>query len=163
VVTAVNASGESANSSQVSGVPCQYNFEADAQGWTFMNAPITGVAQSTTQAFGPTHSLAVTINGAAANAYARISNPPTPAGVTVTYHVWIPTGSQLSAIQPYVMDHNWAWTGTIVNLGSLTQGAWNTVTVTVPAGAAMPLNELGVEFRVSATWSATCYIDSISW
>jgi hypothetical protein len=163
VVAAKNASGSSANSSQVSGAPAQYHFESGTQGWTASGAPITGVAQSTTQAFGPTHSLAVTINGAAANCTVRVANPPTPAGKVVTCRVWIPTGSQLSAIQPYVMDFNWAWTGNVIPLASLTQGAWNTVAVTVPAGAAVPLKELGVEFRVSATWNATCYIDSISW
>jgi hypothetical protein len=163
VVTAVNSSGESGNSSQVSAVPCEYNFESGVQNWTFNTAPVTGVAQSTTQAFGPTHSLAVTINGAAGTGYADVASPGVAAGKTITYHVWVPSGSQLTAVQPYVMDNVWAWTGTYVAIGSLTVNAWNTITVTVPANAAMPLQQLGVEFVTGATWSGTCYIDSISW
>jgi hypothetical protein len=159
----VNSAGTSGNSGQAGAVPCEYNFETGTQSWTFNTAPITGVAQSTTQAFGPTHSLAVTINGAAGVGDALINSPGTPAGKVVTFHVWVPTGAQFTDVQPYVMDNVWAWTGTYVAGANLTQNAWNTITVTVPSAAAMPLQQMGVEFHTSATWSGTCYIDSISW
>jgi hypothetical protein len=163
VVTAVSSGGESGNSSQVSAVPCEYNFESGTQSWTVSQAPLTGVSQSTTQAFGPTHSLAVTINGAAGVGNARIANPSIAAGTVITYHVWVPSSAPLNDIQPYVMDHNWTWTGTYIAGGSVTRNAWNTIQVTVPSNAVLPLNELGCEFNTSATWNGTCYIDSISW
>jgi len=45
----------------------------------------------------------------------------------------------------------------------LTAGAWNTITVTVPANAVTPLYQLGVQFSTNAAWTGTCYIDSMSW
>jgi fibronectin type 3 domain-containing protein len=162
-VKAVNGVGTSGASNEASGAPAEFNFESGLQGWSFKTAPATGAAQSTTQYFGATHSLALTINGAAGKGYAYLASPSTPAGKTVTFHVWVPSGSQLTGVQPYVMDQAWAWTGTFVAIGNLTVNAWNTITVTVPSGAAMPLNEMGVEFDTGATWSGTCYVDSISW
>ena len=46
---------------------------------------------------------------------------------------------------------------------SLTAGAWNTITVTVPANAVTPLYQLGVQFTTGAAWTGTCYIDTVSW
>jgi len=144
----------------------QYDFESNTQGWTSSGAPITSVATSTTQHFSGTHSLAVNISGAAGSATAYVGSPPTAAGKVVTFHVWVPISSQLTAIQPYVQQGSgggWTWTGTYVAIGSLTKNAWNTITVTVPSNAVTPLYQLGVQFTTGATWTGTCYIDSISW
>jgi hypothetical protein len=48
-------------------------------------------------------------------------------------------------------------------IAELTPGAWNTITLTVPAGAAMPMWALGMEFATSGGWSGTGYIDTIAW
>ncbi|HWD38500.1 MAG TPA: glycoside hydrolase family 44 protein, partial [Fimbriimonas sp.] len=144
----------------------QYDFESGVQSWTKSGAPISSVAQSTTQHFSGTHSLAVNISGAAGSANAYIASPTTPAGKTVTFHVWIPSGSQITSIQPYVQQGSgggWTWTGTWKAIGTLSTNAWNTITVTVPSNAVMPLYQLGVQFTTGATWTGTCYIDSVSW
>jgi hypothetical protein len=141
----------------------QYNFESGTQNWTVGGAPLTGVTSSTAQAFKGTHSLAVAINGAAGLNRTQVFSPAAGAGSVVTYHIWVPSGSQVTAVQPFVEDHNWAWTGNWQAIGSLTTNAWNTLTLTVPSSAAMPLQALGVEFTIGATWNGTCYVDSVSW
>jgi hypothetical protein len=96
---------------------------------------------------------------------ARVSTPGVPAGATVTYRVWIPSGSRIGAIQPYVLQGaagGWTWTGAYRSSSQLTANAWNTVTVTVPSNAAA-LHELGVQFITNATWSGTAYVDSVTW
>jgi mannan endo-1,4-beta-mannosidase len=144
----------------------EYNFESSTQGWTYSGSPITGVSTSTAKQFAGSQSLAVTFNGASGTATAMVASPSTAAGKTVTFHVWIPTGSQISGIQPYVIQPsggNYTWTGTYESVSQLTAGAWNTVTVTVPSNAVTPLYQLGVQFVTSGSWSGTCYIDSVSW
>jgi hypothetical protein len=60
-----------------------------------------------------------------------------------------------------VVDYNGNWT--TIWYGSLTANTWNTLTVTVPANATTPLQQLGVQFFINAGWTNTCYIDSVSW
>ena len=144
----------------------QYDFETGTQSWTYNGAPITSVASSTAQHFIGTHALAVTLNGAAGSANAYVGSPTTAAGKIVTFRVWIPSGSQVTAIQPFVQQGaggGWLWTGTYKGIGQLTTNAWNTVTVTVPSNAVVPLYQLGVQFTTGATWSGTCYVDAVSW
>jgi hypothetical protein len=148
-----------------SGDTARYNFETGTQSFTTSGGMITGVASSTTRAFAGTHSLAATFNGAAGTRLVHVSSPGTPAGKTVSYHVWFPSGSRITSIQPYVLQGasgNWTWTGNWKATSSLTANAWNTITVTVPTNAAT-LSELGVEFTTDATWSGTAYIDAITW
>ena len=56
---------------------------------------------------------------------------------------------------------DYAWTSTWYDIGALTSNAWNTITVTIPGSAALPLLEIGVQVQTYA--SATYYIDAISW
>lgn len=149
------------------GDSAQYNFESGTQGWACSGGMITGVAQSSTQKFAGTYSLKASFSGTAAGTQrVYVRSPSTPAGKVVTFHVWIPTGSKLSSVQPYVQQGaggNWTWTGNWKAIGSLTAGAWNTIQVTVPSNAVTQLYEMGVEFATSAAWTGSCYIDSISW
>jgi hypothetical protein len=144
----------------------QYDFEDGTDGWTDSGAPISSVTTSTAEAFSGAQSLAVNLSGSAGSPYAYVSSPSTPAGATVTYHVWIPANSQITAIQPYVQQGEtggWAWTGNYVSISNLQTNAWNTLTVTVPSNAVTPLYQLGVQFYTGATWTGTCYIDAIGW
>jgi hypothetical protein len=145
----------------------QYNFERFVQRWMGNGAPITGVAMSTAEAFAGCESLAIDFNGPAGTTQALVMNGPLPpAGALVTFHVWIPTGSPITDVQPFVQqgaDGGFVFTGTAVPIGNLMAGAWNTITVRVPANAQTPLSRLGVEFTTNATWMGTAYVDSISW
>lgn len=144
-----------------------YDFEADVQGWTSSGGMITGASSSTVRAFTALHALAVNIQATAAdNQRVFVTSPGVAAGKTVTFHVWIPAGSTVTAVQPYVQQGasgNWTWTGTETPISNLKLGTWTTLTVIVPLNATTPLHQLGIEFKTSASWSGTCYLDTISW
>jgi hypothetical protein len=84
-----------------------------------------------------------------------------PPGATVTFRVWVPAGHQVTSIEAYLQDYNWGWTSSWY--GSFTAGAWNTLTVTVPADATTPLQRLGLKISTGAAWTGTLYVDSIDW
>jgi hypothetical protein len=95
-----------------------------------------------------------------------VGNAPVPAGRTVSLRLWIPAGLPLSGVQPFVRQDataNWLFTGSWVPATSLKAGVWNTVTVQVPATAASPVYQLGLELFTSGAWSGTVYVDSVSW
>ncbi|MGD0814873.1 MAG: cellulase family glycosylhydrolase [Verrucomicrobiota bacterium] len=168
-VAAVNSSGPTGFSPEahattpgVNPDPAQFNFETDPQGWSAGGSPIAGVATSTAQHFAGRQSLAVNFDGTAAGTSSvSVGNVAVTAGTTITFHVWIPSGSQITELQPYLQDYNWAWTSD--SYGNLTANAWNTITVTVPPTAVTPLQQLGIQFSTSAAWSGACYIDSVAW
>ncbi|MCU6501322.1 cellulase family glycosylhydrolase [Rugamonas sp. A1-17] len=167
-VTAVNGSGVSGFSTEarartpgVNPDPAKFSFEADTQLFSSGSAQVT-VDTSATQHFAGNRSLAVNFGGTAAGTSSvEASGVVVPAGATVTFHVWIPTGSPVTTVEPYLQDYHWAWAST--PYGGLTAGAWNTVTLTVPATAIAPLNRLGLRFTTSAAWTGTIYVDSIDW
>jgi endoglucanase len=169
-VVAVNASGVSGFSPEAkattSGVaitdPAQFNFESSLQNWSGGGGIVSGLATSTAQHYAGDQSLAVNFNGAAAGTGSpSVGNVAMTPGTTITFRVWIPSGSPVTTLQPYLMDQNWAWTSSWYS--SLTPNAWNTVTLTVTTNAVTPLNALGVQFITSGAWTGICYIDSVSW
>jgi endoglucanase len=167
-VVAVNGSGSSgfspeahATTSGVIADPAQFNFETDSQGWTGGGGIVSGVATSAVQHYAGNQSLAVNFNGSAAGtSSAFVNNVAVVPGVTITFHVWIPSGSKVTTLQPYLQDKNWTWTSSWYP--NLVSNAWNTVTLTVPTNAVIPLQSLGIQFITSAGWTGTCYLDSVS-
>lgn len=158
--------GAATDGASVSADSSKYHFESGTQSWSSSGAPIVGLASSTARAFAGSSSLAVTFNGAAGAPTVFVRSPATPAGSTVTFRIWLPAGSAISAVQPYALQGaagGWAWTGTWRAASSLAANAWNTITVSVPANAAMPLDQLGVEFTTSQSWSGTAYVDAVTW
>jgi hypothetical protein len=146
------------------GDAAQYGFESGTQGWVSGGAPISGVSSSTAQHFAGTHALAVSLSGASGTQAAKVASPGVPAGKLVTFHVWIPAGKAVSAVQPYVLQGasgGSTWTGNWQSASALKAGAWNTLTVQVPANAAA-LAELGVQFTSNRGKAATAYVDSVS-
>jgi hypothetical protein len=168
-MVAINGSGPSGFSPEahattpgVNPDPAQFNFETDPQRWAAGGSPIAGIATSTAQHFAGNQSLAVNFNGTAAGSSSvSVGDVVVTAGATITFRVWIPSGSKITTLQPYLQDYNWGWTSSFN--GSLTANAWNTITLTVPSTAVSPLQQLGIEFTTSAAWSGTCFIDSVAW
>jgi hypothetical protein len=168
-VVAVNGSGPAGFSPEAhamtTGVnldPAQFNFETDPQGWFGGGGIIAGVATSTAQHYAGNQSLAVNINSTSAGSSSvSVGNVSVLSGMTITFRVWIPSGSKISNLQPYMQDYNWNWTSSWY--GSFTPNAWNTVSLTVPANAMAPFHYFGIQFATSAGWTNTCYIDSVSW
>jgi hypothetical protein len=166
-VVATNSSGPSGFSAEAhattSGLTdtAQFNFETGTQGWYGGGGIISGVAASTAQHFAGNQSLAVNFTGAASgSSSASVNSVAVVPGSTITFNVWIPSGSQVTTLQPYLQDNTWAWTSGWYP--SLTANAWNTITLTVPANAVSPLQKLGIVFITSAAWTGTCYIDAVS-
>jgi len=168
-VVAVNGSGPTGFSPEAhattTGVnldPAQFNFETDSQGWFGGGGIIAGVATSTAQHYAGNQALAVNINSPnAGSSSVSVGNVSVLPGITITFRVWIPSGSKISNLQPYLQDYNWNWTSSWY--GSFTPNAWNTVSLTVPANAMAPFHYLGIQFATSAGWTNTCYLDSVSW
>ena len=158
-------SGSSTGStSGSSGDTAEYNFESGIQGWA---ATSGSASRSTAQVFAGKAALAVHLASSAAfTQTVSVASPAAPAGAMVTFHVWVPSGANVSSIQPYLMQGaggGWVWTGQWETASQLKLGAWNTVTVTVPSNAATPLYQLGVQFTTSGASSAIAYVDSVSW
>ena len=127
---------------------------------------ITAVASSTDRAYSGVGSLKVSFSGAAGAQRAYVASPSAPAGATITFRIYIPSGSAITSIQPYVLQGSgggWAWTGAWTASSSLLTNQWNTITVRVPTNAVTPLAELGVEFTTNATWTGSTYIDAVTW
>jgi len=141
----------------------QYCFELGAQSWAAGGAPIAGIATSKAQKYVGAQSLAVSFNGPAGTSSITIAAPSLPAGKAVTFHVWIPKGSKISAIQPFVRDHDGALTGSRQAIAKLKTNAWNTITVSLTSNVVTPAQQLGIQFTTSAAWTGTCYVDSVSW
>jgi hypothetical protein len=144
-----------------------FQFESGAQGWTSWGSLVQRVSASSTRAWAGSKSLEVAVVGAP-NGMAKVfvPGPSVPAGKTVSFHVWFPTGSRITALQPFVQQADgggWQWTGSWVPAASLQGGAWNTVTVQVPAHAVSPFHELGIEFFTDGPWTGSFYVDSVSW
>lgn len=147
--------------------PAQYNFEAGAQGWVSSGGFITGVSSTTAQAYAGSRSLAVSFGGSTTGSqHVSVSQPSTPAGATVSFRVRVPSGSKITAVQPYALQGaagNWQWTGNWQSISSFTPGTWKTITVNVPTTAKTPLAEIGIEFTTNGAWTGTVHVDSVSW
>lgn len=168
-VVAVNASGPSGFSPEVHATTpginpdsSQFHFETDTQRWMVSGSQTSGIATSSTQHHAGNRSLAVSFNGTTAGtSVVDVGDVAIPAGTMVTLRLWIPAGSQITAVEPYLQDYNWAWTSGWY--GNLAANNWSTLTLTVPANATTPLKRLGVRLTTNAAWSGTCYIDSVGW
>ncbi len=83
----------------------------------------------------------------------------------MTFRIWIPAGSTLTAVQPYALQGaagSWAWSGNWQSASGLQTGNWNTLSVQVPPNAAA-LAELGVVFSLSGASTTAAYVDSVKY
>jgi hypothetical protein len=138
----------------------QYDFES-GNAWEGHENAITGTARSTTVAFSGSWSLAVNFAGSGDGRFWTAPAVSPPAGKTISYRFFIPSGAPVTAIQPYVMDKNWVWTDSWNT--NLPRSAWVTLTVTVPANATLPLNQIGAKVYLSAPYNGSLYLDAVQW
>jgi hypothetical protein len=127
---------------------------------------ISGVSSSTAQKSSGARSLAVQFDGGADSQSVFIASPAAPAGATVTFKVWVPTGSAITSVQPFTLQGaagGWGWSDSWQAITSLKTNAWNTVSVNVPQNAVTPLYQLGITFTTSGSWKGTAYIDAVNW
>lgn len=142
-----------------------YNFESGVQSWTHSTG-IANVLDSDGEAFAGCKSLGVYFNKSdfAASATAYILSPSgIKPGQTITMHIWIPSGSQLVSVNPFITNTSWTWLASdYQGISELKTGQWNTFSFTVPSSAPTTFGELGVEFDSSEAWTGQVYIDSIA-
>jgi hypothetical protein len=168
-VVAVNSSGPSGFSPEahattpgVNPDPAQYHFETDTQRWSASGAQISGIATSSARHLAGNQSLAVNFNGTTAGTSSvSVGDVAVAVGTTITFRVWIPGGSAITAVEPYLSDYNWGWASSWY--GTLAANTWHTLTLTVPSGRTTPLKQLGIRFSTNAAWTGTCYVDSVAW
>lgn len=138
----------------------RYDFERSA-GWLGVDGSAESALPSPERAFTGAMSLKVDIDGSYdARFFTRPAPSPT-AGAIVSYRVYIPGDAPVTALQPYVMDGNWVWKDSWNP--NLPKNTWVTVTVAVPAGAKLPLNELGMKVYFNAPYSGPIYVDSVQY
>ncbi|MEO5767339.1 MAG: hypothetical protein ABIS92_03225, partial [Polyangia bacterium] len=144
----------------------RYNFESTTQSWIALGkALFTSVTRSNVRHFAGQYALAGAINATAAGSYqAGVTPTAIPPGTTITFHVFFPSGSTIEWIQPYAQEGgpNYTWIGKLTFTRNLTAGAWNTMTVVIPAGTGA-IGSLGVQFSLTGAWTGTVYIDSVTW
>ena len=111
------------------------------------------------------NALAGSLNATSPRIYdLSVAQPRVPAGATITFHVFVPSGSTIAWLEPYALQGppSNLRTGAMITVADLSIGNWTTLTVDVPANAG-PLRAIGVRFNVTAPWVGTVYIDSIDW
>jgi hypothetical protein len=145
----------------------RYEFESSTQGWASWGSLVRGVASSSARASSGSRSLEVRVSGTAqGTAKVFVASPSVPAGRQISFRVWFPVGSRITAFQPFVQQADgggWQWNGSWAPATSLQAGAWNTLTVQVPSNAVSPFHQIGIEFFTNAAWTGTFYVDSVSW
>jgi hypothetical protein len=145
-----------------------YNFETSTQNWFGTGGMITGVAQSTAEAYAGTHSLAVNITAKQAQTQVVYVNaPPIRPPGNVYFHVFVPANSPITSVRPYVMggaQSDWKF---IASSQAVQAGQWMTIYVST-GNLVAPVYEIGVEFTASGSaasfpWTGQCYVDTVSW
>ena len=148
------------------GDTAQYHFESGTQGWARSSGSSVGApTTSTARAYAGLRSLAVPFTGTAGTSLVRVAAPAVPAGRTVTFRLWLPSGSRVTSVQAYALEGaagGWRWTGAWRSVSQLTPGAWNTLTLTLPANAAA-LDSLGVEIATNAGSTGSVHLDAVRW
>jgi hypothetical protein len=116
------------------------------------------------QAYAGCRSLGVTFtNSSAITSTAYVLSPSVKPGQTITLRIWIPVGSHLSSINPFITNTSWTWLASNwTNAASVEASQWNTMSFTIPASAPTTFGQLGVEFSSSEAWSRTVHIDSVN-
>lgn len=140
-----------------------YSFEGTTEGWSTSGAVLSPATVSTARASQGTRSLAATLTGTAGRQNIAVASPPLRAGQVVSMQVWVPGGSGLTSLQPYILEGataNWRYTGTWTAASALTANAWNTLTVQVPADATTPA-QLGLEVTATSGAASTLYVDNV--
>ncbi|HTE42065.1 MAG TPA: hypothetical protein VK629_14665, partial [Steroidobacteraceae bacterium] len=144
--------------------PAVYGFETDTQGWESNGEPIVTLTKSSEQHFAGDSSLSVAFN-AAGFASVEVADTGVLPGQKITLHLYLPAASGIEWIQTFAKggsDGAWEWHGNWIPVEGLELGAWNTVTVEIPADA-QPLYGLGLELYAPQPNAGTVYLDSVDY
>jgi hypothetical protein len=141
----------------------QYNFENGLQGFKTTNA--IEFYNSSDNAFAGNKSLKIRMRSGE-DEYIDTSNvdPSIKHGTTITFHVWIPETTEITAVEAFYQDSHWEWTGNWNFYTQLTPNSWNTIKLKVQDNEPLPIRRIGVKIAAqNKKFSGYVYIDSISW
>ena len=151
--------------------PAKYGFENDIQGWSTPDPTvITNLTTSAAQKSAGSKSLEVTYAPTSAGVPSTVeivfmgTLPTIMPATKATFHVMVPTGSVVSAIQPFLNEgpdapEPYRWKGTWTDP---MPGTWQTIEVEAHENVA-PLLKVGVQLFASGAGSGPAYIDSVDW
>lgn len=140
-----------------------YDFENGFQDFKVTNT--TEFYISSDNAFSGTKSLKIRMIPGE-DEYIDTSNvdPSITQGTTITFHVWIPDTTEITAVEPFYQDANWEWTGNWNLYSQLTPNSWNTIKLKVLEDEPLPIRRIGVKVAAQGkNFSGDVYLDSISW
>lgn len=156
--------------SSATGDNSKIGFETDIEGFYTGTSETTTLSLSAEKAYKGDSSLRVDIAGSADGmSDAKIDTKIIPAGSTITFRIWIPSGAPLSAIQAYCMPHNADWSDTKWNAKwggyeYLVKDEWNEFSFVLPEDTDMDYaQQLGIQVQTSGEESFSLYVDSIDW
>ncbi|KNY29857.1 anti-sigma factor domain-containing protein [Pseudobacteroides cellulosolvens] len=141
----------------------QYNFENGIQDFKITNA--IEFYSSSDNAYAGTKSLKIRMRPGE-DEYIDTSkvDPSIKYGTTITFHVWIPDTTEITAVEAFYQDANWEWTGNWNFYSQLTPNKWNTIKLKVLDDEILPIRRIGVKIAAKdKNFSGDVYIDSISW
>jgi hypothetical protein len=152
--------------------PAAYHFEQSTQGWKLLRPAgnTTTTARTATRAFAGGGALAIDLDGPANVDAVAVSVTGSdimlpPPGTVISFRIWFGADVPLQSVQPYILDFKdgaGIWFGAFTFATALQPGTWNTIRLTAPSTYYNVL-ELGIEWRTTAAWKGTVYIDSIGW
>lgn len=139
--------------------------------------PITGpnvtIARSTAQMFMGSASLAVTFTGLPAptstpdtKRIVFVNRPNVYCGQNMTFHVFLPTGSDGLNFQVFAQYDNYSGFSGTGPQTTVTRDAWNTASFTIPTTVGPGgIQRVGIEFIYTGTaaYTGEAYIDQITW
>jgi PKD repeat protein len=156
--------------STATGDNSKIGFETDIEEFYTQTSETTNLSLSSEKAYKGNSSLkvdiAVTEDGMSD---AKIDTKVIPAGSTITFRIWIPSGAPLTAIQAYCMPHNADWSDAQWNAKwggyeFLTKDDWNEFTFVLPENTDMSYaQQLGIQVETSGEGDFSLYVDSIDW
>jgi hypothetical protein len=128
------------------------------QGWRWKNnftatGDTVNLANSPEQAYHGSYSLLWSLQGSSQEQsywYVFKSDPTIEAGGMATYYVWVPAGAPINGLKTYMRDSGGSWIdGTYYPYSGLQSNTWNEISIQIPADAAQPLTEIGLQVQAS--------------
>ncbi|ANE48237.1 hypothetical protein SY83_20255 [Paenibacillus swuensis] len=163
-----NASGESTPLQAATVEPAdftRYNFEnGDMHGFKVFDGTAATVSLDSAFAYKGEGSVKVQFAGSASTGVVGVGidrpDPRIHKNQTITFRVYIPADSKISALQPMIFGAGWTFNGGWADGANLKKGEWNTYSVDFTQGDS-PSERLG--FNIFANDPVTLWIDSITY
>jgi hypothetical protein len=162
----------------------RYNFEVSLQNWGDLRPgsrptpPVVSRVTAPAPAWDGQYSMAVNLSSNATSTHSIVGiaqefQSQLPPNTTIRFRLWLPAGDALEYLQPFVLYYKatdadghplWAGFDPPLFTADLARQQWITVTHQVPSNAdSRGVVELGLEFVMRPSRSATVYVDGVDW